>query len=330
MASIANVPAGLVFADIDAPGINRKKLTHGWGYYCDGKRISDRQEIARLNALAVPPAYDRCWFCSDARGHIQAIGYDARGRKQYRYHPDFRSTRDTEKFARLEEFGRALPALRKALERDLARRVYDKTTMAAAVVRLLDVAQLRIGGQRYARDNGSFGATTLRKRHATVAGRTLRLRFKAKSGKDADYRVSDHILARIVKRCQDLPGQSLFAYPDEDGTMHPISSQDVNDYLRHATNGDFTAKDFRTWGGTLIAYEAMREADGEPLTLKALLAKVSDALCNTPAVARKSYVHPLLMEAVRVGKPIDFPDVRATARMSRNERSLVAFLARSG
>lgn len=330
MASIANVPAGLVFADVDAPGISRKKLTSSWGYYFNGKRISDRQEITRLNALAVPPAYERCWFCSDARGHIQAIGFDARGRKQYRYHPDFRSNRDTEKFARLEEFGRALPALRKALERDLARRVYDKTTMAAAVVRLLDVAQLRVGGKRYARENGSFGATTLRKRHATVSGRTLRLRFKAKSGKEADYTLSDHILARIVKRCQDLPGQSLFAYPDDDGTMHPISSQDVNDYLKHATNGDFTAKDFRTWGGTLIAYEAMREADSEQLTLKAMLEKVSNALCNTPAVARKSYVHPLLMEAVRVGEPIDFPEMRATARMSRNERSLVAFLARAG
>jgi DNA topoisomerase-1 len=330
IASSSDIPSGLVFADTDAPGISRKKLTNGWGYHRDGKRISDQKEVTRLNALALPPAYERCWFCCDPRGHIQAIGYDARGRRQYRYHPDFRSNRDMEKFGRLEDFGRALPALRKALDSDLARSVHDKTTMAAAVVRLLDIAQLRIGGQNYARDNGSFGATTLRKRHAKVTGRTLRLRFKAKSGKDADYVLSDRILARIVKRCQDLPGQSLFAYPDDDGTMHPVSSHDVNDYLKAATKGDFTAKDFRTWGGTLIAYEALREADGEPLTLKAMLAKVSQALCNTPAVARKSYIHPVLMEAAKSGEPIDFPDVRATARLSRNERSLIEFLAQAG
>lgn len=322
------MPTGLIFADVDAPGISRRKLARGWGYYRDGKRIVDRQEIDRLNALAVPPAYERCWFCHDHRGHIQAIGYDARGRRQYRYHPDFRSNKDTEKFARMEDFGLALPALRKALDRDLARRVYDKTTMAAAVVRLLDIAQLRVGGQRYVRENGSFGATTLRKNHARVTGQTLRLRFKAKSGKDADYVLSDRVLARIVKRCQDLPGQSLFAYRDSDGAMHAISSHDVNDYLKQATRGSFTAKDFRTWGGTLIAYEALREAGEAGLSLKAMLARVSAALCNTPAVARKSYIHPALTEAVQSGQPIDFPDMRATARLSRHERSLIAFLAR--
>lgn len=318
-----------MFADIDGPGISRRRLKRGWAYYrSSGDRITDRDEIDRLNRLALPPAYERCWFCPDPRGHIQAIGYDARGRRQYRYHPDFRSSRDRDKFARLEHFGQALPRLRKAIERDLGRRRYDKATIVAAVVRLLDIAQLRVGGQQYARDNGSFGATTLRKRHALVTGRKLRLRFKAKSGKPADYLISDRVMARIVRRCQELPGQALFAYPDAGGEMRAVSSQDVNDYLRAAMGSSFTAKDFRTWGGTLIAYETLREAAGGRVPLKTMLAQVAEALGNTPAVARKAYVHPVLLDIAKNGEAIDFPKARATARHSQAERSLIAFLGR--
>ncbi len=318
---------GLVYADVDSPGITRRKLARGWAYDQQGKRIADRGEIDRLNALALPPAYERCWFCPDPRGHIQAIGYDARGRRQYRYHADFRLSRDTEKFARLQHFGKALPALRKALDRDLARRGHDKVAIVAAVVRLLDIAQLRIGGQQYVRDNGSFGATTLRKRHVQVTGQKLRLRFKAKSGKLADYLISDRVLARIIKRCQDLPGQALFAYADEGGVMRSVSSNDVNDYLKAAMGEGFTAKDFRTWGGTLTAYETLLEAAGDRVPLKAMLADVAKALGNTPAIARKSYIHPVLLEAARSGEAITFPRARSTAWQSQAERSLIAFLA---
>ncbi len=325
-----HVPADLVFAEVDGPGISRRKLTRGWAYYRDGDRVIDRDEIDRLNALALPPAYERCWFCDDPRGHIQAIGYDARGRRQYRYHADFRSSRDRDKFARMAHFGRALPALRKAIDRDLKRRRYDKVTIVAAVIRLLDIAQLRIGGTQYARDNGSFGATTLRKRHAQVTGAKLRLRFKAKSGKLADYMISDRVLVRIVRRCQDLPGQALFAYPDADGAMRSVSSHDVNEYLKAAMGDSFTAKDFRTWGGTLIAYETLRAAAGARVPLKAMLADVAQALGNTPAVARKAYIHPVLLDMAKAGETIDFPKARATARHSQGERSLIAFLERLG
>lgn len=322
--------ADLVFVEIDGPGITRRKLKHGWAYYLEEQRITDREEIDRLNALALPPAYERCWYCPDPRGHIQAIGYDARGRRQYRYHPDFRANRDRDKFARMVQFGGALPGLRKTLDRDLARRRYDKTTIVAAVVRLLDVAQLRIGGRQYARENGSFGATTLRKRHARVTGQRLQLRFKAKSGKLADYLISDRVLARIVRRCQELPGQALFAYPDAEGAMRSVSSQDVNAYLKAAMGESFTAKDFRTWGGTLIAYETLRAGAGGRVTLKGMLEQVAAALGNTPAVARKSYVHPALLEAAKAGAPIAFPKARGSRRLSPSERSLIAFLGALG
>ena len=276
----------------------------------------------------MPPAYERCWFCPDEAGHIQAIGYDARGRRQYRYHAGFRSERDRDKFDRCAPFGRALATLRRQIDRDLARRVYDKTTIVAAIVRLLDIARIRIGGVQYARDNGSFGATTLRKLHARVSGQKLLLSFKAKSGKQAAYAISDKTLVRVVRRCQDLPGQALFAYLDADGAPRSVTSQDVNAYLKAATGGDFTAKDFRTWGASTIAYEVLSAPAGtEPRALlKQVLATVSEALGNTPAMARKAYVHPRLIDMAKDGSFLPVRGTRTPRGLSPNERALVALL----
>lgn len=325
-------PAELLrFSDITAPGITRKRLAKGWGYYFDGRRIVAQDEIDRLNALGVPPAYERCWFSPDPAGHIQAIGYDARGRRQYRYHANFRSDRDREKFDRCVQFGNALIPLRRRIDRDLGRRIYDKTTIVAAIVRLLDVARLRVGGVQYARDNGSFGATTLRKRHAQVRGQKLQLKFTAKSGKVADYLINDRVLARIVRRCQDLPGQELFVYRDGREGLRPVTSHDVNAYLKEATQGDFTAKDFRTEGASLIAYESLigvrSASDAGPVSLKAMLAEVSTALGNTPAVARKAYIHPRLIEAAQSADLPILPKLRAMRHLSKTERGLISYLS---
>ena len=321
-----------MFSDIAAPGITRKRLTNGWGYYERGKRITDVVTIRRLDAIGLPPAYDRCWFCRDGAGHIQAIGYDQRGRRQYRYHVGFRSERDRDKFDRCAPFGRALAALRRQIDRDLNRRVYDKTTIVAAIVRLLDIARIRIGGAQYARDNDSFGATTLRKRHAQVSGQKLRLRFKAKSGKVATYVINDLTLARIVRRCQDLPGQSLFGFLDSNGTARSVTSQDVNIYLKSAMGGDFTAKDFRTWGASLIAYQVLSAPAGAEAgaPLKQVLATVAEALGNTPAMARKAYVHPRLIDMAKNGGITPVKGARAPRGLSPSERALIALLELPG
>ena len=329
MATISPSAEGLSFSDISAPGITRKRLAMGWGYYWQGKRIGDRETIRRLNALGLPPAYERCWFCADAAGHIQATGYDRRGRRQYRYHAHFRSEREHEKFDRCAPFGRALPALRRRIDHDLGRRVYDKTTIVAAIVHLLDIARLRIGGRQYARDNGSFGATTLRKRHAQVSGQKLKLQFRAKSGKEAVYLINDRALVRVVLRCQELPGQALFSYRDEAGEPRAVSSEDVNAYVKDAMGDAFTAKDFRTWGASLIAYEALSgDCTGAQagVTFKHMLVTVADALGNTPAMARKAYIHPRLIAMAKAGNFIPGCAGRATRYLSRAERGIIAML----
>lgn len=317
------------FADISAPGISRKRLAAGWGYYWQGKRIGDGETIHRLDALGLPPAYERCWFCADPAGHIQAIGYDRRGRRQYRYHSRFRSKREHEKFDRCAPFGQALTSLRRQIDHDLGRRVYDKITIVAAIVHLLDVARLRIGGRQYARENGSFGATTLRKQHAQVSGEHLKLQFRAKSDKDARYVINDRVLARVVRRCQELPGQALFSYRDEAGEPCAVSSQDVNAYIKDAMGADFTAKDFRTWGASLIAYEVLSENTTQApagATFKLMLETVAEALGNTPAMARKAYIHPRLLAMAKDGTFVQGRGGRATRYLSRAERGLIALL----
>jgi len=331
MASTPIEPDKLHYSDDSTPGITRRKVRHGWGYWdAEGRRITDRAEIDRLNAIGLPPAYTDAWFSPDPKGHIQATGRDDRGRKQYRYHPDFREANEASKFEGCAGFGHLLPRLRARVEADLRRRNLSRERSVAAVIRLLDLGRVRVGNEGYARTNKSFGATTLRKRHADVEGRTLRLQFRAKSGKLLRLAVTDATLSRFVKRCQDLPGQHLFAWIDEAGEAHPVTSSEVNAYIREATGGEFTAKHFRTWGASVIAFEALATAQGH-LGLRAMLEPVTEALGNTPAIARKSYVHPALIAlakdpaaqaAFRAGLRLP----RATRYLSRAERGLIAFL----
>ena len=283
------------------PGITRKRMGRYWAYFDqDGKRITDRDEIDRLNAIGLPPAYTDAWFCSDADGHLQATGIDARGRKQYRYHPEFRQGQEQAKFKGLLEFGKALPKLRRRIESDLRRRKLTRETVLAAVVRLLDTEHLRVGNEEYARENKSFGATTLRSRHLQRKGHKLAMRFTGKHGIVHEVNVTDTNLKRIVKRCDELPGQALFQYVNGEGEPKPISSGDVNDYIREATGGDFTAKHFRTWNASVIAFEQMlKKADDARISVTTVVEPVAEALGNTPAIARKSYVHPALIDAVK-------------------------------
>ncbi|MFZ2996884.1 DNA topoisomerase IB [Sphingobium sp.] len=317
----------IVHVDDSIPGISRRALKRGWAYYRhDGDRITDRAEIDRLNAIALPPAYRDCWFCADCNGHIQATGFDDRGRKQYRYHVDFRSARDAEKYAGCPDFGRALPKLRTRMEADLSRRSLRKDRTIAAVVRLLDLAKLRVGNEHYATTNKSFGATTLRRRHLDLSGKSLTLSYRAKSGKQHSLTITDARLLRFVRQVQDLPGQHLFQYLDEDGAPHPITSSDVNAYIAAAMGGAFTAKHFRTWGASTIAFETL--AAGH-VSLKEMIAPVAAALGNTPAISRKSYIHPALIALCQEGqdewrKGLRLP--RQTRYLSRGERGLIAFL----
>lgn len=320
-------PHAVHHADHSHPGITRRALKHGWAYHdAEGTRITDREEIDRLNSIALPPAYRDCWFCPSPWGHIQATGFDDRGRKQYRYHPDFRAAREAEKYAGCPDFGRALPKLRARLETDLAKRGLRKDRTLAAVIRLLDLAKLRVGNEHYATTNRSFGATTLRRRHLDLNGKSLRLRYRAKSGKLQDQTITDTRLLRFVRQVQDLPGQHLFQYLDEDGDPRPIQSSDVNSYIADAMGGPFTAKHFRTWGASTIAFETL--ANGH-VALKEMIAPVAATLGNTPAISRKSYIHPALIALCRDGQDdwrqgLRLP--RRTRYLSREERGLIDFL----
>ncbi len=321
--------ARLVYSDDSKPGITRKKVRHGWGYWdAKGERITDREEIDRLNAIGLPPAYTNAWFSPKPNGHIQAVGWDEKGRKQYRYHADFRDKQDAAKYERTAEFGRALPRLRKKVEADLATRALGKDRAVAAVIRLLDIGHIRVGNEAYAEANESFGATTLREEHGEVKGNTLKLQFKAKSGKLCTKKITDKSLARFVKACGDLDEQHLFAWLDADGEAHPVTSSDVNAYIKDATGEEFTAKNFRTWAASVTAFEALAIAEKD-ISLKTLLAPVTEKLGNTPAIARKSYVHPTLINLIKEGQAafraaLRLP--RSAQYLSRAERGLLAFL----
>ena len=313
------------------PGITRQKKGLGWAYFDpDGKRITDRDEIDRLNKIALPPAYVDAWYCPHPDGHLQATGVDARGRKQYRYHDDFRARRDKSKFGTMIEFGTALPKIRKRVETDLNKRSLGRDTVLAAVVRLLDTQHIRIGNEQYAKSNKSFGATTLRNRHLVKDGNKLRMKFTGKHGIVHEVAVTDANLKRIVAKCQDLPGQNLFQYVGEDGEPHAITSADVNAYIRDASGGEFTAKSFRTWGASVIAFEQMLgKEDGERLSVKTMVEPVAEALGNTVAMSRKAYVHPRLIEAVQA-TPKDtlakFKRPRGRRHLSACEAALIAYL----
>jgi DNA topoisomerase-1 len=323
----------LCFVDDRLPGISRKRHGRYWKYFdSEGKRITDRDEIDRLNSVGLPPAYTNAWFCPSPHGHIQAIGYDARGRKQYRYHPDFRAQQDAAKYDRCAAFGRLLPRLRAKVEEDLSGRGLRKDAVVAAVVLLLDIGHIRVGNEAYAKENKSFGATTLRGRHAKVSGRTVKMRFQGKHGIVRELTITDRNLARIVRNCSDLPGQNLFQYIDDDGNPQPVTSSDVNAYIKEAMDEEFTAKHFRTWSASVIAFEQLCNAGEEGTSLKQMLEPVAEALGNTPAISRKSYVHPALIEAVKANPRNPLGTLRCprpTRYLSSAERGLIEFLEQS-
>jgi DNA topoisomerase-1 len=316
------------------PAIRRERRESDFRYYdCHGKPVTDAKTLARIRALAIPPAWEDVVICPDERGHLQATGRDARGRKQYRYHPAFRAKRDGAKYGKVVAFGEALPRVRARVEADLARRGLPRDKVLAAVVKLLDRTHLRVGNAEYAKANGSFGLSTLLDRHATFTGAKLRLKFRGKSGVKHERVISDRTLARVVRACRDLPGQDLFQYRCRDGggrgRSKPIGSADVNDYVRRAAGAEFTAKDFRTWAGTveaaarLAALERPATKTAIERTVCAVIKEVAGMLGNTPAVCRKSYVHPAVPEAFARGA---LPKSRARGRLSADETRVLKLL----
>jgi DNA topoisomerase-1 len=324
---------GLRWVDDSEPGITRKVLDGHFAYYdAKGKRIRDEAEIARINALVIPPGYTDVWISSDPRGHIQATGRDARGRKQYRYHPDWHATRDADKYESLIAFAGVLPRIRRQVAKDLARQGLPREKVIAAIVSLLETTLIRIGSKKYAIANRSFGLTTLRTRHAKVMGQTVRFRFRGKSGVEHDVKISDRRLATIVRRCMEIPGQALFACVDgENGTPHAIDSGEVNDYLRAAADADITAKDYRTWAGSVMAFSALQskiwadEATAKR-TLVDVTREVASRLGNTPAVCRKCYIHPAIFAHYLEQALPGHSTPRGPRGLHADERRFLAFL----
>jgi DNA topoisomerase-1 len=333
--------AGLRYVTDGLRGITRRKSGAGWQYFSpDGKRIGDAAVRERLNRLAIPPAWTDVWICPDPGGHIQATARDARGRKQYRYHPSYREARDRSKFRRMLEFSEVLPRLREKIERDLRAPDLSRRQLLATVVRLLDRTLIRVGNDEYVRENKSYGLTTLRRRHVKVTGGMLRFDFRGKSGVDHVILLDDPRLARIVQRCRDLPGQEMFQYLDADKKRHSVDSDDVNEYLKELTGREVTAKDFRTWGGTMAAAVALREKTRAASRREAerhineAIDAVAERLGNTRAVCRKFYIHPALLEAYRMGRTAPRPPnmprrkkgQRTAAALRRDEVAVLGFL----
>ena len=296
--------ANLRYVTDGEPGIRRRKRGKGFNYLDpQGRTIEDPRQLERIRKLVIPPAWTEVWICARSDGHLQATGRDARGRKQYRYHADWRHVRDANKFERMAAFGEALPKIRRRLERDLALAGLPREKVLAAVIKLLETTLIRVGNREYARQNHSYGLTTLRNRHVDVSGPRLRFEFRGKSGKEQSVAIQDRRLARVVKQCRDLPGQRLFQYLDDEGARQSVSSEDVNAYLRETTGEDFTAKDFRTWGGTVLALSALLEADTGETEREAnqavveAIKRVAGELGNRPATCRKYYVHPAVIQA---------------------------------
>ena len=329
--------AGLVYVSDASPGIRRVRHGDKFIYMLGDEQLTDEAELKRIASLAIPPAYEDVWICRNPRGHLQATGRDARGRKQYRYHPKWRLLRDGAKFERMPAFGEALPRLRRRLHRDLALPGLPREKVLAVIVSLLDATRVRIGNAEYARENDSYGLTTLRNRHVQFVrdGRLL-FRFRGKGGAEHEIAVDDRRLARLVRHCHQLPGQRLFQYLDEAGERHPIDSDQVNMYLREAMGDDFTAKDFRTWGATLRAIAIMHATPlPESPSERALNACIVDAvkqvasdLRNTPAVCRKSYINPLVFAAWRSGALHKSIGEKIAGAPRRAERLVPAFLRR--
>jgi DNA topoisomerase-1 len=314
---------GLRYISGEIPGITRRKKGHGFAYFsADGALVRQNATLQRIRSLVIPPAWTRVWICPQAEGHLQAVGRDARGRKQYRYHPLYREARDQVKFDRMAAFGVALERIRRRVRRDLKLPGMPKAKILAAVIRLLDETCVRIGNDEYTRSNGSYGLTTLHNKHADVRGAKLRLHFRGKSGQEQDVTLRDEQLARIVKRCQDLPGAELFEYVSECGDIQSLGSGDVNDYLREITGEDITAKDFRTWHGTGYTFVQLREmgparSDTEAKRNLVTAVKATAAkLGNRPATCRKYYIHPAVIESYLTNKMFHLRIPKTASRTS--------------
>jgi DNA topoisomerase-1 len=325
--------AGLRYVSADTPGLTRRRAGKGFSFVGpDGQRVGDRKTLERIKGLVIPPAWRDVWICPRPDGHIQAIGYDEKGRKQYLYHPRFREVRDEAKFEHMMAFAEALPALRERVAADMAKPGLGRDTVLATVVHLLETTMIRVGNAAYARDNGSYGLTTLRVRHVKVEGTELRFHFKGKSGKVWRLSVKDRRVARIVKACQDLPGQDLFQYVDDQGERQSVTSADVNGYLKQASGGEITAKDFRTWVGTVLAATALAEfgAAANPTEAKKNLTRainqVAAQLGNTATVCRKCYVHPAVMAAYLDGALALAPPDEPGEAFRPEEAAVLAFL----
>jgi DNA topoisomerase-1 len=323
--------ANLRYVTDAAPGIRRRRQGKGFAYVAlDGTPIKDKADLRRIRTLAIPPAWTEVWICPNPLGHIQATGRDARGRKQYRYHARWRQTRDETKYGRMIAFAKLLPRIRRRVARDLRRRGLPREKVLATVVRLLETTLIRVGNEEYAKENQSFGLTTMRTRHVRVKGSKLSFRFKGKSGREHVLDVTDVHLARIVRQCRDLPGQELFQYVDEEGIARTVGSDDVNEYLRDVSGQDFTAKDFRTWAGTVLASQALREieafdteAQAKQNVVRAIEA-VAKRLGNTRAVCRKCYVHPAIIDAYVDGTMLQTLKRRAEREMKESLHGLRA------
>lgn len=338
--------AGLRYVSDDRPGIRRRRAGKSFRYVRpDGSTVQDQQTLKRIQSMVIPPAWEEVWIATDPRGHIQATGRDAKGRKQYRYHPRWRAVRDETKYERMVQFGAALPAIRAQVDRDLARPGLPREKVLATVVRLLEATLIRVGNEEYARENRSFGLTTLRNRHVKVEGTALRFAFRGKSGKEHDISLRDRRLAGLMKRLQELPGQELFQYLDEDGRRHAVDSDDVNAYLREISGQEFSAKDFRTWAGTVLCAVALRELDActseteAKRNVAAVVKTVSRQLGNTPAVCRACYIHPAVLEAYfqtyeneplaeALGRQLDAAAETASTDLTSDESAVLKMLQR--
>lgn len=328
-----DLPAQLRYVDDSMPGIRRRRQ-RGRFVYLDpqGQPIRDPDVVRRLDQLAIPPAYQDVWICPDPNGHLQATGRDARGRKQYRYHALWSETRDSAKYDRLLSFGNALPGLRARIDAHLAEAGMGRDKLMATVVALLDRTLVRIGNRRYARENRSYGLTTLRNRHVAVRGSRIRFSFKGKSGIEHQVTLENQRLAKILQRCLDLPGQQLFQYLDDDGERHAIGSQDINDYLRSHAGSDFTAKDYRTWAGSAMALEALclaarTEVKNPSQQVVDVVKQVAQRLGNSPAICRKCYIHPAIVDAFITGELAGWKRQRKRKGLSAEEVALLKFLA---
>lgn len=336
--------AGLRYVSDRTPGITRVRAGNGFGYRRpDGSKLTDEETLTRIRKLAIPPAYENVWICPRPNGHLQAVGRDARGRKQYRYHPRWREVRDEGKYGKLLVFGKVLPKVRERVEQDLSLRGLPREKVLAAIVRLLETTLMRVGNEEYARANKSYGLTTLRNRHVKVEGASrIRLDFRGKRGTEYHIDLRSKRLAAIVRRCQDLPGQELFQYLDEEGAPRTVGSEDVNEYLRGITGEEITAKDFRTWAATNLAALALRELKAFDTAVPAkkhvlqAVEAVSKMLGNTPAICRKCYIHPAIFDGYLDGSLRAALKRRADAKLANTssglkaeEAAVMAFLSRT-